>query len=65
MCTRSEQGTRAHLWLGEHGGPDKVSHEAALVTGSNEVCPGQERCQSSTGLRNKIRHRSLSINLYK
>lgn len=50
-CKRAEQGTPAHLWLGEHAGLGRVSREAAQVTDSNEVSPELERCQSSTELK--------------
>lgn len=49
-CTRSEQGTPGPLWLDGHGGPDKASREAALVTNSNGASPELEKCQSSAGL---------------
>lgn len=53
---RNEQGTPACLWLGEHAGPGKASHEAVLATDSNEASPALERCQSSTGLWDKTNH---------
>lgn len=56
MYIRSEQGTPAHLWLGECAGLGKASHEAAQETDSNEVNPELVKCQSSTGLRDKISH---------
>lgn len=57
MCIRSEQGTPAPLWWGEHAGQGKASREAAPVTDSNVVSLGLERCQSSTGLKYKIKAR--------
>lgn len=61
MCKHSEQGTPKLLWLGEHAGQDKASHEAAPVTDSNEASPDMERCRSSIGLRDKMVKRRLAI----
>ena len=60
VYTHGEQGTPAPLWLGEHAGPGKASREAAPVTNSNEASPELERCQSSTGLRDKISHGDMT-----
>lgn len=60
-CTQDEQGTPALPWLGGHEGLDKVLHEAALVTDSNEASLELERCQSSTGLRGEINQRQTSF----
>lgn len=65
MYIRSEQGTPAPLWWGEHAGQGTASHEAAPVTNSNGVSQGLERCQSSTGLRDKTHHEGKNKNEFK